>query len=102
MPTNHYFQRGRSIGEVNEQTLVEDLHIEALKIYGHDILYMPRTLVNRDVLFDESELSKFTQAYHLEMYMEPVDGFEGEVHILTHFDNQGQVKELLSQERLMP
>jgi len=85
MPTNHYFQRGRSIGEVNEQTLVEDLHIEALKIYGHDILYMPRTLVNRDVLFDESELSKFTQAYHLEMYMEPVDGFEGEGDLFQRF-----------------
>lgn len=85
MPTNHYFQRGRSIGEVNEQTLVEDLHIEALKIYGHDILYMPRTLVNRDILFDESELSKFTQAYHLEMYMEPVDGFEGEGDLFQRF-----------------
>jgi len=85
MPTNHYFQRGRSIGEVNEQNLIEDLTIETLKIYGHDILYMPRTLVNRDTIFDESELSKFTQAYHLEMYMEPVEGFEGEGDLFQKF-----------------
>ena len=85
MPTNHYFQRGRSIGEVSEQNLIEDLTIETLKIYGHDILYMPRTLVNRDTLFEESELSKFTQAYHLEMYMEPVEGFEGEGDLFQKF-----------------
>lgn len=85
MATNHYFQRGRSIGEVSEQNLIEDLTIETLKIYGHDILYMPRTLVNRDTIFDESALSKFTQAYHLEMYMEPVEGFEGEGDLFQKF-----------------
>jgi len=85
MPTNHYFQRGRSIGEVSEQNLIEDLTIETLKIYGHDILYMPRTLVNRDTIFDESELSKFTQAYHLEMYMETLEDFEGEGDLFQKF-----------------
>ena len=70
MATNVYFQSGNTSGTTNEQRLVEDLVIESLKIYGHDVHYMPRTLVNRDTIFDEDELSKFTQQYPLEMYME--------------------------------
>ena len=78
MATNVYFQSGNTSGTTNEQRLVEDLVIESLKIYGHDVHYMPRTLVNRDTIFDEDELSKFTQQYPLEMYMENVEGYEGE------------------------
>ena len=46
---------------------------------------MPRTLVNRDTIFDEDELSKFTQQYPLEMYMENVEGYEGEGELFTRF-----------------
>ena len=60
MTTNHFFQSGNSIGATSEQRLVEDLVIESLKVYGHDIYYMPRTLVNQDKIFDEDELSRFT------------------------------------------
>ena len=70
MATNFYFQNGNTSGTTNEQRLVEDLVIESLKIYGHDIFYMPRTLVNRDTIFDEDTLSQFTQSYPLEMYLE--------------------------------
>ena len=62
MPTNFYFQAGQGQGQTNEQRLVEDLIIESLKIYGHDAYYLPRTLVNKDTIFDEDELSKFAQA----------------------------------------
>ena len=50
MATNVYFQSGNTSGTANEQRLVEDLVIESLKIYGHDVHYMPRTLVNRDTI----------------------------------------------------
>jgi hypothetical protein len=46
---------------------------------------MPRTLVNRDTIFDEDELSKFTQAYPLEMYMENVDGLVEMVNFFQRF-----------------
>lgn len=85
MTTNHFFQSGNSIGATSEQRLVEDLVIESLKVYGHDIYYMPRTLVNQDKIFDEDELSRFTQAYPLEMYLDNVNGYEGQGDIFTRF-----------------
>ena len=85
MATNFYFQAGDTSGTTNEQRLVEDLIIESLKIYGHDIYYMPRSLINRDTIFDEDELSEFTQAYPVEMYLENVDGFGGDGELFQRF-----------------
>lgn len=85
MATNFYFQNGETSGTTGEQRLVESLVIESLKIYGHDIAYIPRTIVNRDTIFDEDSLSKYTQQYPLEMYLENVDGFEGEGELFAKF-----------------
>jgi hypothetical protein len=85
MATNFYFQNGDTSGTTSEQRLVESLVIESLKIYGHDVFYLPRTLVNRDTIFDEDALSKFTQSYPLEMYLENVEGFEGDGDIFSKF-----------------
>lgn len=85
MPTNFYFQSGDSIGVTSEQRLIEDLIIESIKIYGNDLYYMPRTLVKEDALFDEDQLSQFTQAYPLEMYLENVNGFDGEGDLFGKF-----------------
>lgn len=85
MPTNFYFQSGNTSGTTSEQRLIEDLIIESLKIYGHDVYYLPRTLVDRDDIFDEDTLSKFTQAYPLEMYLENVNGFAGEGDLFSKF-----------------
>ena len=81
MPTNHYFSKGT----INEQYLYEDLLIEATQIYGHDVFYLPRTLVNKDQLFGEDPLSKFSDSYMIEMYMDTVEGYEGEKEIITRF-----------------
>jgi hypothetical protein len=81
MPTNHYFSKGT----VSEQLLYEDLAIEAIQIYGHDVYYLPRTMVNKDELFGESPLSKFTDAYMVEMYMDTNEGYEGEKEIISRF-----------------
>ena len=85
MATNFYFQSGDTSGTTAEQRLVEDLVVESLKIYGHDIYYMPRSFVNRDTIFDEDELSKFEQAYPLEMYLENTEGFEGDGELFQRF-----------------
>lgn len=85
MPTNFYFQSGNTSGTTAEQRLIEDLIIESLKIYGHDVFYLPRTLVDEDKIFDEDTLSQFTQAYPLEMYLENVNGYEGEGDLFTRF-----------------
>ena len=85
MPTNFYFQSGNTSGTTSEQRLIEDLIIESLKIYGHDVFYLPRTLVKEDTIFDEDTLSKFTQAYPLEMYLENVEGFGGDGELFSKF-----------------
>ena len=81
MPTNHFFSKGT----ISEQHLYEDLAIEAIQIYGHDVYYLPRTMVDKDELFGEAPLSKFTDAYMIEMYMDTNEGYEGEKEIITRF-----------------
>jgi hypothetical protein len=68
-----------------EQRLIEDLVAESIQIYGVECFYIPRTLVNEDLLFTEDALSKFDNAYQLEMYVKNVDGFEGDGKFLSKF-----------------
>jgi len=84
MPTNVYFDTGTK----PEQHLYEDLMIEQLKIYGQDVYYIPRTLVKEDQLLGEDVLSKFGDAYLIEMYFENVEGYEGEKEIMSKFGLQ--------------
>ena len=85
MPVNHYFQSGNGIGNEAEKRLHEDLIIEGLKIYGQDCFYLPRTLVNKDLVLGEDTLSKFDQSYMLEMYIETTEGFAGEQELVSKF-----------------
>jgi len=83
MPTvNQYFN---NFGHQQSQWLIEDLIIESIKIYGIEVQYMPRTLVAEDTIWGEDTLSKFEDAYPLEMYIKNVDGFEGEGDFLSKF-----------------
>tara|TARA_B100001059_G_C17785719_1_gene556944 strand:+ start:122 stop:1051 length:930 start_codon:yes stop_codon:yes gene_type:complete len=68
-----------------EQNVVEDLTIETIKAMGRDMVYIPRTLVNEDKLFGEDPTSQFDDGYQLEMYVQSVDGFEGEGDIISKF-----------------
>ena len=85
MAINHFFQGGNGIGNTNEKSLYEDLIIEGLKIYGHDVYYLPRTLVNRDLILGEDSLSKFDDSYLIEMYVETTEGLAGEQELINKF-----------------
>ena len=85
MAVNHYFQGGRGIGNDAEKRLHEDIIIESLKIFGQDIYYLPRTLVNRDLVLGEDTTSRFDDSYLLEMYFETNEGFAGENEIINKF-----------------
>ena len=80
MATNVYF----SPKVKTEQNLYEDIVIESLKMYGQDVIYIPRQLINRDELLNE-DYSKFTDAYTIEMYIETSEGFAGEGDLLGKF-----------------
>jgi hypothetical protein len=85
MPVNHYFQGGQGIGNQAEKTLYEDLIVEGLKIYGHDVYYLPRTLVNRDLILGEDTSSRFDDSYLIEMYFETTEGFAGQRELINKF-----------------
>lgn len=83
MPTNRYF-RSNYFGAA-EQKLYEDLIIESIKAYGMDMLYIPREYVALDRLYGEDKLSAFRRRYEIEMYVNSVDGFEGELEVINKF-----------------
>ncbi len=68
-----------------EQNLIEDLVVESIKIYGIDLYYLPKRVVNRDTVFREEELATFNTAHPVEMYIKNVDGFEGEGDFMSKF-----------------
>ena len=81
MARNVYFSQGTA----NEQYLIEDIIVESLQVYGQDFYYIPRTLVAKDNILGEDRLSEFKQAYGIEMYLENVDGFEGQGAFIQKF-----------------
>ena len=82
MPTNTYF---RNFDARNEQELLHSLVTESIQIYGHDVNYIPRTLVNTDTILGEDSISEYKDAYSIEMYIKSVDGFEGEGDLVSKF-----------------
>jgi hypothetical protein len=81
MPTNVYFTQGTA----NEQYLIEDLILESITIYGQDFMYIPRKLVSKDNILGEDRLSEFKSSFPIEMYLETVDGFQGQGAFIQKF-----------------
>jgi len=81
MATNPYFSQAVR----SEQSLYEDIVIESLKIYGQDIYYLPRDIVNEDRILGDDVPSRFNSSYKIEMWIENVDGFDGEGDLFTKF-----------------
>ena len=69
----------------SEQNLYENIIIESLKIYGQDVYYLPRTLVNEDRIFGDDVPSQFNSSYKIEMYIENIEGFDGEGDLFSRF-----------------
>ena len=69
----------------SEQHLYENIIIESLKMYGQDVYYLPRTIVNENRIFGEDVPSKFNNSYKIEMYIENAEGFDGEGDLFSKF-----------------
>jgi len=82
MPTNVFFN---NFGASSEQLLIEELIIESIRIYGHDVFYLPRQTVDLDDVFNEDTLTKFDDTYSIEMYIKNVEGFDGEGDFVSRF-----------------
>ena len=81
MPRSVYFSQSVA----SEQSVYEDLIIESLKIYGQDVYYIPRTIVDRDTILGEDKASKFDDAYMIEAYIENPEGFDGSGDLYQKF-----------------
>ena len=84
MPTNVFFNHAVQ----TEQHLYEDLVVESLRIYGHDVFYLPREIIEEDTIFNEDVQSKYGDAYSVEMYIENTEGYEGEGDLMSKFGVQ--------------
>jgi len=100
MATNPYFNFKSTS---SEQNLMEDLTIESIKTMGMDVLYLPREYVKKDLLFGEDVLSQFERTYEIEMYLQSVDGFQGEGDILAKYglEIKDKVELVVARRRFM-
>jgi hypothetical protein len=82
MATNFFFNNFQAS---QEQLLLENLVIESIKIYGHDVFYIPRVLTNYDNVYGADDQSEYKIAYPIEMYIKSIDGFSGDGEFLSKF-----------------
>lgn len=83
MSSNFFFN---NFGSSQEQQLIEDLVVESIKIYGHDLYYLPRTRISDDAIYGEENYSTFDSQFFVEMYIKNVEGFGGQGDFLSKFN----------------
>ena len=97
MPLSPFFLNGSP----SEQRLVQDLVNEHLTLFGQDILYLPRRIVNENTVIREITASKFDDSFRLEAYLVNTDGFGTPSDVLTKFgvSAQDEITLVVSKER---
>jgi len=89
MAVNSIFHTSNVAALATEQNLYRDLVVESIQIYGHDVHYLDRTLVDEDSILGTDNLAKFTTQAKIEMYMEDSEGgFAGEKELMGQFGLQ--------------
>ena len=84
---SNYASAGRlkANASAQEQKFIENLVVESIEIYGQDIYYVPRTIVNKDSVFEEDSDGKFETAKAIRAYVNNVEGWEGQGELLSKF-----------------
>ena len=62
--------------------------IESIKIYGHDVFFLPRKTGSVDSIFKEDESRSYITSIPVEMYIKNIEGFAGEGDFLSKFNIQ--------------
>ena len=81
MALNPFFLQGSP----GEQRLIQELINEQLKIYGVEVLYIPRKFVRKDKILREVSSSRFDDNFSIEAYVSNYEGYGGSGDILTKF-----------------
>ncbi len=83
------------------QKVTEDLIVQAIKIYGYPVKYLPKTLIKQDNFYKDDPLSIFEDAIDVEVYINSTKGFEGNNEFLSKFriEVRDQITFTLSRRR---
>jgi hypothetical protein len=94
---NPFFQQGTR----EEQSLIQDLINEQLRMYGVEIYYLPRKYITEKTVIKEVIESRFDDAYPIEAYVENFDGYADNTTILSKFGIQAtnEITLIVSKER---
>jgi hypothetical protein len=97
MALNPYFLNGNTA----EQRLIQDLVNEQLRMFGQEIVYMPRKFITEKKIIKELLVSKFDDSFYLEAYIANPDGFGGQGDILSKFGvrSTDEITFIISKER---
>ena len=97
MALNPFFLQGSQ----GEQSLVQDLINEQLRMYGVEVYYLPRQYVTKNKVIREVITSEFNQSYPIEAYVDTFDGYGENSVLLSKFGVQqtNELKLIISQER---
>ena len=94
---NPFFQQGSK----TEQSLIQDLINEQLRMYGVEVHYMPRKFITEKTVIREVIESEFDEAHPIEAYVENFEGYGDQTTILSKFGIQStqEITLTISKER---
>ena len=94
---NPFFTQGTQ----GEQSLVQDLINEQLRMYGVETFYLPRKFVSENSIIREVVQSTFDMALPLEAYVDNYDQYSGAGNILSKFgiESKDEIRLVISRER---
>ena len=94
---NPFFIQGTS----GEQGLIQDLINEQLKMYGIEVFFLPRKIVNSGGALRDAIYSKFNNAFPIEAYLVNYDGFDNNSIMMSKFGVriQDEMNLIISKER---
>ena len=81
MALNPFFLQGTA----SEQRLLQDLVNEQMRMYGVEVIYIPRKFVRKQTIIQEIQSSVFDDNFAIEAYVNTYDGYSGAGDILTKF-----------------
>lgn len=64
---------------------MDDLIVESIKQFAHDLVYLPRDINIEDKIMTEPVIQTFSKALDVEMYIKSWDNYQGEGQLLAKF-----------------
>ena len=81
---NPFFQQGSR----SEQSLVQSIINESIRMHGVEIYYIPRQYITKKTIIREVIESKFQHSYPIEAYIDTYDGYGNQGTIMSKFGIQ--------------